>query len=148
LARKDIRYQHYVEFRLDSMSKLLEEFKDIIGAQSYSSFLHMLKAIGPDARTHRISVVIAAMLRCALSKLPPDCEDGTLAQGLVIMAEEPYGVAEGSVEYKLVFDIIDELCREAGMRNLRESTRGESYSIAENAIAEYAAWYNMPWEDY
>jgi len=130
------------------MSKILEEFKNIIGAQPYSAFLDMLKAIGPDARTHRISVVIAAMLRCALSKLPPDCENGTLAQALVIMAEEPYGVAEGSAEYKLVFDMIDELCREAGMRNLRESARGELYSIAENAIAEYTAWYNMPWEDY
>lgn len=130
------------------MSKISEEFKDIIGAQPYSAFLHLLKEIGPDARTHRISVVIAAMLHYALSKLPPDCEEGTLAQALVTMAEEPYGAAEGSAEYGLVFDLIDELCRKAGMRNLRESARGESYSIAENAIAEYAAWYNMPWEDY
>lgn len=127
---------------------MLEEFKDIIGAQSYETFLHMLKAIGPDARTHRISVVIAAMLQYALSKLPSDCEEGTLSQALVTLAEEPYGAAEGSEEYKLVFDFIDELCREAGMRNLRESARGESYSIAENSIAEYTAWYNMPWEDY
>ena len=134
--------------RLDSMSQLLEEFKDIIGVQSYSSFFHMLKAIGPDARTHRISVVIAAMLRSALSKLPSDCEDGTLAQAIVTLGEGPYVAAEDSEEYELVFDMIDELCREAGMRNLRESARGESYSIAENAIAEYAAWYNMPWEDY
>jgi len=130
------------------MPKLVEEFKNIIGAQPYSAFLHMLKSIGPDARTHRISVVIAAMLQYALSKLPPDCEDGTLTQALVTMAEEPYRAAEGSKEYKLVFDFIDELCREARMRNMRESARGESYSIAENAIAEYAAWYNMPWEDY
>jgi hypothetical protein len=130
------------------MSTLIKKFKDIIGTQSYETFLRMLKEIGPHARTHRISVVIAAMLRCALSKLPPDCEDGTLAQALATMAEEPYGAAEGSAEYKLVFDMIDELCREAGMRNLRESARGEVYSIAENAIAEYTAWYNMPWEDY
>lgn len=127
---------------------MIQEFKEIIGAQSYSTFLRMLKEIGPDARTHRISVVIAAMLRFALSKLPPDCEDGTLAQALVTLDEDPYLVAEQSEEYELVFDLIDELCREAGMSNLRESARGTPYSIAENTIAEYIAWYNMPWEDY
>ena len=127
---------------------MLEEFKDIIGAQSYSAFLRVLKEIGPDARTHRISVVIAVMLRFALSKLPPDCEDGTLAQALLTLDQEPHLATEESEEFELLFDLIDELCREAGMRNLRESARGESYSIAENAIAEYAAWYDMPWEDY
>ena len=127
---------------------MIQEFKEIIGAQSYSTFLRVLKEIGPDARTHRISVVIAAMLRFALSKLPPDCEDGTLAQALVTLDEDPYLVAEQSEEYELVFDLIDDLCREAGMSNLRESARGTPYSIAENTIAEYIAWYNMPWEDY
>ena len=127
---------------------MLEEFKDIVGAQSYSTFLRMLKEIGPDARTHRISVVIAAMLQYARSKLPPDCEDRTLAQALVTLDEEPYLPGEESEEYELVSDLIDKLCQKAGMRNLRESSRGESYSIAESAIAEYAAWYNMPWEDY
>lgn len=127
---------------------MIQEFKEIIGAQSYSTFLRMLKEIGPDARTHRIGVVIAAMLRFALSKLSPDCEDGTLAQALVTLDEDPYLAAEQSEEYDLVFDLIDELCREAGMSNLRESARGTPYSIAENTIAEYIAWYNMPWEDY
>ena len=127
---------------------MLEEFKDIVETQSYSTFLRMLKEIGPDARTHRISVVIAAMLRYARGKLPPDCEDGTLAQALMALDEEPYLPGEESEENELVFDLIDELCQAAGMRNLRESSKGESYSIVESAIAEYAAWYNMPWEDY
>ncbi len=124
---------------------MLEEFKEIVGAQSYSTFLLILKEIGPDARTHRISVVIAAMLQYARSKIPPEYEDGTLAQALVTLEEL---AGEESEEYELVSDLIDKLCQKAGMRNLRGSSRGESYSIAESAIAEYAAWYNMPWEDY
>ena len=127
---------------------MIEEFKEIVGAQSYATFLSMLTEIGPDARTHRISVVIAAMLRFAQSLLPVDCEDGTLAHALVTLEEEPYNVDEESEAYEMVIDLIDELCDEAGMRNLRESSRGESYSIADNAIAEYTGWYNMPWEDY
>ena len=127
---------------------MIEEFKEIVGAQLYAAFLSMLTEIGPDARTHRISVVIAAMLRFARSVLPADCEDGTLAQALVTLEEEPYNVDEESEAYEMVIDLIDELCDEAGMSNLRESSRGESYSIADNAIAEYTGWYNMPWEDY
>ena len=127
---------------------MLEEFKKIIGNQSYSTFLSLLKEIGPDARTHRISVVIAAMLRFALEKLYREGEDGTLCQALVALDKEPYLAAEASEEYERLFELIDEMCREAGLRNRRESARGESYSIAENAIAEYIAWYHMPWEDY
>ena len=127
---------------------MIEEFKEIVGAQSYAAFLRMLTEIGPDARTHRISVVIAAMLRFARSHLPADSEDGTLAQAIVTLEEEPYLVGEKSEEYEIVFDLIDELCDEAGMSNLRESSKGAPYSIADIAIAEYTGWHNMPWEDY
>ncbi len=127
---------------------MLKEFKRIIGPKSYSTLLQILKEIGPNARTHRISIVIAAILRFAVSRLPADCEEGTLEEALLALDEEPSLVSEKSAEYELVCGLIDELCREAGMRNQRESSRGESYSIAENAIAEYTAWYNMPWEDY
>jgi hypothetical protein len=127
---------------------MTEEFKEIIGAQAYKTFLKMLTEIGPDARTHRISVVIGAMLQFARNMLPADCDEGTLDQALITLGDEPYLDGEESDEYDMVFDLIDELCEEVGMRNLRESSRGESYSIAENAIAEYTGWYNMPWEDY
>jgi hypothetical protein len=130
------------------MNKLIEEFKEITGDECYSSFLNLLKEIGPDARTHRISVVMASILRFAVNQLPPDCEDGSLANALLALDQEPYLAQEQSDEYELVFDLIDSLCNEAGMLNKRESARGEDYSIAENAILEYTAWYNMPWEDY
>jgi hypothetical protein len=125
----------------------VKELKSILGSQEYSALIQMLKAIGPDARTHRISVVIAAMLRFTRSKLPAHCEDGTLGQALLTLEEKPHLATEQSEEYDLVFDLIDQLCREARMKNLRTSARGDSYSIAENVMAEYIAWYNMPWED-
>ena len=107
---------------------MIEEFKEILGAQAYETFLRMLTEIGPGARTHRISVVIAAILRFARSILPPDCDEGTLAQALVTLEEEPYLVAEEFEEYDMVFDLIDELCDEAGMQNLRESS-GDKYVV-------------------
>ncbi len=134
--------------RFKEMNKLIDELKDIIGEQQFKSFLEILKDIGPNARTHRITVVIASILRFAVNQLPPDCNDGTLSQALITLDEEPYLVHEQSDEYELLYDLIDSLCTEAGIQNERESSRGVSYSIAENAILEYAAWYNMPWEDY
>ena len=130
------------------MEKLIDEFKEIIGDQHFSSFLALLKEIGPDARTHRISVVIASILRFAVNQLPPECEDGSIAQALQILDEEPYLVHEQSDEHEMIFDLVDGLCGEANMMNERESERGEDYSIAENAILEYAAWYNPLGENY
>ncbi len=85
-------------------------------------------------------------MRFVLMKVPSDCEEGTLGKALVALDEEPYLATEESKEYQLVFDLINDLCREAGIRNLRESSRGAPYSVAESAIAEYTEWYNMPWE--
>ncbi len=130
------------------MNKLIDEFKEIIGEQHFLSFLAFLKKIGPDARTHRISIVIASLLRFAVKQLPPHCEEGTLSDALITLNEEPYLAQEQSDEFELVFGLVDGLCNEAGILNGRESVQGENYSIAENAILEYAAWYNMPWENY
>ena len=130
------------------MEKLIDEFKEIVGDQHFSSFIALLREIGPDARTHRISVVIASILRFAVNRVPPECEDGSIAQALLILDEEPHLTQEQSDEHEMVFDLVDGLCSEANMMNERESARGEDYSIAENVIIEYAAWYNLPWEDY
>ncbi len=129
------------------MERMVAEFKEIVGDQYFSSFLALLKEIGPDARTHRISVVIASILRFAVNQLPPECEDGSIAQALLVLDEEPSLAYEQSDEHEMVFDLVDGLCSEANMMNERESTRGEDCSIAENAILEYAAWYNRLRED-
>ena len=129
------------------MERMVDEFKEIVGDQHFSSFLTLLKEIGPDARTHRISVVIASILRFAVNQLPPEIEDGSIAQALLVLDEEPNLAHEQSDEHEMVFDLVDGLCSEANMMNERETTRGEGYSIAENVILEYAAWYNRPRED-
>jgi len=123
---------------------MLKEFKRIIGDPVYNAYLSTLKVIGPDARTHRISVVIAAMLRYALRMLPEQCEKDSLGAALITLDEG----ADRSDGYRRVADLIEELCREAGMCNRRQSARGDQYSIADNVIAEHCAWYNMPWEEY
>ncbi len=123
---------------------MLKEFKRLIGIKEYSSVIKILKTIGPNSRTHRISLFIAGILIYAIEQSSDDAKAGSLEKALRILEEEPYN--EGD-EKNLVLDLINELCAEAGMNNFRESSRGEQYSIAENAFYEYTRWYNMPWED-
>ncbi len=127
---------------------MLEEFRRIVCAQTCTAFLDMLKEIGPSARTHRISVVIAGMLRYAVHRLPAQPEEGSLGEALLAVEEEPHLLYERCPYSEKLFELIDCLCKEAGMVNHRTNSRGTPYSIADNALAEFVSWYNMPWEDY
>lgn len=127
---------------------MLEEFEQIVSAHTCVAFLGMLKEIGPSARTHRISVVIAAMLGYAVCRVPDEPDEGSLGEALLAIDEEPYLAHERSPQSEKLFELIDCLCNEAGMVNQRTDSRGRSYSIAENTMAEFTSWYNMPWEDY
>ncbi len=122
----------------------LDEFRQIIGEELFGSFLKLLTEIGPGSRTHRISVVIAGILIFALDKTTDDYKKGSLAEALVVLDEEPYSDGD---EYIRVAELIDQMCQKSGMMNYRTTTRDSEHSIAENTIAEYCRWYNMPWED-
>jgi hypothetical protein len=124
----------------------LTEFEKIVGKEMCSSFIRMLKDIGPEARTHRISVVIAAMLKYALDQLPGGCKKGSLGEALIAIAEEPYLAQEASKESEKIDDLVEAICKKAGMQNHRHTSKGMPYSIAQNVIQEYTSWYNMPWE--
>jgi hypothetical protein len=126
---------------------VLEEFKKLIGKQSYAAFIDLLKEVGPDARTHRISVVFAAILRYALEKVPEDYEETPLCQTLAELEEGPYFASEDSENYEILYELIDAICKEARIQNERQSARGDNYSISDSAISEFMSWYNMPWED-
>ena len=122
----------------------LDEFRQIIGEVSFGAFLKLLTEIGPDSRTHRISVIIAGILRFATGKITDDYENGSVAEALAFLDEEPHS---GGEEYLRLKELIDQICQKAGMLNDRVTARGIKYSIADNAIAEYSRWYHMPWED-
>ena len=126
---------------------MLREFEPIVGKGMYSAFIGMLKEIGPAARTHRICVVIAGMLKYARHQVSDNPEKDTLAWALIVIEEQPYS-GRNSDQAKKLWNLVDSLCEETGMQNRRQDYRGASYSIADSALAEYSAWYNMPWQNY
>jgi len=122
---------------------MLKTFKQLIGKKDYEVFLKLLREIGPDSRTHRISVLIAGMLRYALHQIT-DYEVGSLEEALIVIDEDPYS---NKNEEEVILELVDEICEEVGMRNHRISSRGVEYSIGENVLEEYRKWHFMPWED-
>jgi cell division protein ZapA (FtsZ GTPase activity inhibitor) len=124
----------------------LKEFESIVGKEMCSAFIRMLKDIGPEARTHRISVVVAAMLMYALDQLSDECKKRSLGEALIALAEEPYLAQDASEESEKIHGLIEAICKKAGMQNHRHTSKGVPYSIAQNAIQEFTSWYNMPWE--
>jgi hypothetical protein len=125
--------------------KLIDDFKTLVGPQCYESFLGLLKEIGPDSRTERISVVIAGLLRFALNKAYDNQVEGSLSEALVVLEEDPHTDDEKYSD--MVLDLIDEICNETNTRNFRTTARGMDYSVASQALSEYCRWYNMPWEE-
>jgi hypothetical protein len=119
--------------------------QDVVGKETYNVWLNMLREIVPDGRTHRLSVVLAAMLHYATviaEKLDEDArEEGTVAMSLINATEGGPDEVRGELH-----DVVKRLFQEAGVAFDRVSKRGEPYSIADEAYNEYCSWYDYPWD--
>ena len=124
-----------------------ESLKAIVGEKIYSVWVDMLRHLVPEGRTHRLAPTIAAMLqyasRISYEKYGDKSEEGTAAYALYYSDEVSY--EEGK---ELLLPVVERLLEDATVEYERTSSKGEHYSIAEEAIREHLNWYNMPWEDY
>lgn len=105
----------------------------------------MLRSLVPDGRTHRLAVLVAAMLQYAANQAEAqddDPEEGSLARALLDSSE----TADPSEVRDLLHDAVTRLFKDAGVTYSRVSARGERYSIADSAYDEYVCWFDMPWE--
>ena len=96
----------------------------------------MLKALGPNGRTHRISVMVASMIKFAFQTNPdfttsakPVFESGDIAK----------------VE-AMLYPTVSELFKDAGISWLRESRNGIPYDVLKESIQVFWRWNDMPWE--
>lgn len=118
----------------------------VVSAQTYSVWLEMLRSLVPDGRTHRLSILVAGMLRhaveVAVARFGEDAPKRSAAASLIGAAEEddPEQVADQ------IGDLAERLFRDAKMVGRRVNARGDEYSILDSSIQEFASWYAMPWE--
>jgi hypothetical protein len=127
-------------------AKRKRSLEEVVGKETYALWVDMLRRLVPDGRTHRLSVVVAAMLQyaylIATDNLDDDVEEGSAAQALLDATDG--GDPEEVGEY--LYDIVDRLFKDAKVKHKRTSARGEDYSIAEDALEEHVRWFDMPWE--
>ena len=126
--------------------KSKRSLQDVVGKETYSIWVDMLRELVPDGRTHRLSVVMAGMLQYALDKSVKikhrNEEEHSVAMSLI--DADDAGNSDGIKE--LIHDVVDRLFKDAGVSYKRVSKRGEQYSIADEAYNEFARWFDYPWD--
>lgn len=127
------------------MTKSKRSLQDVVGKETYSVWVDMLRELVPDGRTHRLSVLLAGMLQYALAiaeELDEDeLEEDSVALSLINANEM------GSDEIKdELHDVVKRLFKDAGVTFDRVSKRGEPYSIADEAYNEFVSWFDYPWD--
>jgi hypothetical protein len=127
------------------MTKSKRSLQDVVGKETYSVWVDMLRELVPDGRTHRLSVLLAGMLQYALAiaeELDEDeLEEDSVAVSLINANEM------GSDEIKdELHDVVKRLFKDAGVTFDRVSKRGEPYSIADEAYNEFVSWFDYPWD--
>jgi hypothetical protein len=126
--------------------KSKRSLQDVVGKETYTVWVDMLRDLVPDGRTHRLSVIVAGMLEYALGKAMEikrrNEEEHSVAMSLI--DAEDAGYPEGIKE--LIHDVVDRLFKDAGVKYERVSKGGEHYSIADEIYNEFAGWYDYPWD--
>ena len=126
-------------------TKTDRSFGSVVGEDTYAVWVRMLRELVPDGRTHRLSVMLAGMLHDdAISADDEDerANERSLAASLLEATE----ASDPSEVEDLIHDAVVQLFKDAKVRFERTSARGDRYSIAEDAYAEFIHWYDMPWE--
>jgi len=126
--------------------KAKRSLSTVVGKETYTVWVNMLRELVPDGRTHRLSVVVASMLQYALtvadSKRDEELADDSVERSLLDVAE----VGDPSEVADLLHDVTTQLFKDAGVEYQRTSSRGSHYSILADAYEEFMRWHDMPWE--
>jgi hypothetical protein len=120
--------------------------QDVVGRDVYQTWVAMLRRLVPDGRTHRLAPLVAAMLQYALAVAEKagrqDEDEHSVAASLLETAE----VGDASEVRTLLHDVVTKLFKDAGVGFQRTTSRGISYSIADDAYEEFLHWYDRLWE--
>ena len=126
-------------------AKTKRSLQDVVGKETYTVWVDMLRELVPDGRTHRLSVVVAGMLQYATAiaeKFDEDeLEENAVALSLINANEMDPDRLKGELH-----DVVKKMFRDADVTFDRVSKRGDPYSIADEAYNEYFSWYDYPWD--
>ncbi len=119
--------------------------ESVVGKKVYSTWVDMLKKLVPRGRTHRISVVIAGMLQYANTIAYEKGNSNPEARKLLDLFDYAYdNYMRGDITE--ILSLTESLLEDAKVKFKRVISRGDVYSIAEEAVYQYLHWEDMPWE--
>jgi len=126
--------------------KSKRSLQDVVGKETYTVWVNMLRELVPHGRTHRLSVVIAGMLQYTF-EIAERIDDRNEDEHSVAMSVIDAAESGNPDDIKgLIHDIVAQLFDDAGVAYARISKRGEPYSIADEAYNEFASWFDYPWD--
>src|SRR3972149_5361586 len=101
--------------------KSKRSLQDVVGKETYSIWVDMLRALVPVGRTHRLSVVVAGMVGYALEVADNDAEEPSVAKSLIDSAE----TGDPDEVKSLLHDVVSRLFKDAGVKHQRTAKSGE-----------------------
>ncbi len=122
--------------------KSKRSLQDVVGKETYTVWVEMLRTLVPDGRTHRLSVVVAGMLQFALEIAESDAEEPSVARSLIDSAE----TSDPDEIKSLLHDVVSRLFKDAGVTYERIAKSGQHYSIADEVYDEFSRWFEYPWD--
>lgn len=124
------------------MTRQKHSLQEVVGPQTYTTWVDMLRRLVPDGRTHRLAPLVAGMLQYATAV----ALEGAVENEVVMWLQEATEAYDPDEAGKLLLPLIDQLFSDAGVSYQRTNARGQGYSIAEEIVREYVSWFDMPWE--
>ena len=122
--------------------KSKRSLQDVVGKETYSVWVDMLRVLVPGGRTHRLSVVVAGMLQYALEVADGDAEELSVEKSLIDSAE----TSDPDEIKSMLHDVVSRLFKDAGVAYERTAKSGEHYSIADEVYDEFSRWFDYPWD--
>lgn len=119
--------------------------QDVVGEHVYNVWVDMLHELVPDGRTHRLSVVIAGMLHYA-TVIAERFDDDELDEDSVALSLVNANEGDPDQVKEELHDVVKRLFADAGVTFDRVSSRGDPYSVADEAYNEFVSWYDYPWD--
>ncbi len=114
------------------------EWESIVGKEMYRCWIKQLKQIAKSGRTHELRVVVAGMLTYTWD-VGYESETYVIRGLQEIVERYPSNYANG-------LKVVKSLLQEAGIDYEKTSSKGYSYSLANESCDSFTRWGNMPWE--
>ena len=126
--------------------KSTRSLQDVVGKETYSVWVDMLRELVPDGRTHRLSVVVAGMLQYATDKAVAIKHKNEEEHSVAVSLIDATDTADPDDIKLLIHDVVVRLFKDADVKYERVSKRGDHYSIADETYNEFSSWFDYPWD--